>query len=166
VLCTIVRSIHILLIHNSCLRDLAGVVILTRIWSTTCGTRSMQLSAYCICEDNIEMDYEETGTGIWLEFNWLGIGSNDGFTFQGEWHFVFYKLLCVFSLDKRRVASEDIGLENREDGRGDPLRWLRDTLYPQTLALTSPTSGCRSVGVKLSFWIYALFGGSYLAMKE
>jgi hypothetical protein len=35
------------------------------------------------------------------------------------------------------------GLEN---GRGDSLRWLRDTLYPLKLALTSPTSGGRSVG--------------------
>jgi hypothetical protein len=31
--------------------------------------------------------------------------------------------------------------------RGDPLRWLRDTLYPQKLALTSPTSGGRSVSI-------------------
>jgi hypothetical protein len=28
----------------------------------------------------------------------------------------------------------------------DPSRWLRGTLYPQKLALTSPTSGGRSVG--------------------
>jgi hypothetical protein len=39
------------------------------------------------------------------------------------------------------------GLENREYGRGDPLRWPRDTLYPQKLPLTSPTSGGRSVGI-------------------
>jgi hypothetical protein len=32
-------------------------------------------------------------------------------------------------------------------GRRDPLRWPRDTLYPQKLALTSPTSGGRSVGI-------------------
>jgi hypothetical protein len=32
-------------------------------------------------------------------------------------------------------------------GVGDPLRWPRDTLYPQKLALTSPTSGGRSVGI-------------------
>jgi hypothetical protein len=38
------------------------------------------------------------------------------------------------------------GLESREYGHGDTLLWLRDTLYPQKLALTSPTSGCRSVG--------------------
>jgi hypothetical protein len=33
------------------------------------------------------------------------------------------------------------------NGRGDPLRWPRDTLYPQKLSLTSPTSGSCSVGV-------------------
>jgi hypothetical protein len=41
----------------------------------------------------------------------------------------------------------DSGLENRINGRGDPLRWPRDTLYPQKMALTSPTSGDRSVGI-------------------
>jgi hypothetical protein len=39
------------------------------------------------------------------------------------------------------------GLENREYGRGDPLRWPRDTLYPQKLELTLPTSCGRSAGV-------------------
>jgi hypothetical protein len=38
-------------------------------------------------------------------------------------------------------------LENREHSRGDPPRWPRDTLYPQTLALTSSKSGGRSVGI-------------------
>jgi hypothetical protein len=33
------------------------------------------------------------------------------------------------------------------NGRGDPLRWPRDTLYPLKLALTWPTSGGRSVGI-------------------
>ena len=33
------------------------------------------------------------------------------------------------------------------NGRGDPLRWPRDTLYAQKLALTSPTGGGRSVGI-------------------
>jgi hypothetical protein len=37
--------------------------------------------------------------------------------------------------------------ENRINDRGDPLHWPRDTLYPQKLALTSPTSGGRSVGI-------------------
>jgi hypothetical protein len=45
--------------------------------------------------------------------------------------------------------SSGSGLENWEYGRGDPLRWTRDTLYPQKLALTSPTSGDRSFGIVL-----------------
>jgi hypothetical protein len=38
-------------------------------------------------------------------------------------------------------------LQSREYGRGDPLRWSRDIFYLQTLALTSPTRGGRSVGL-------------------
>jgi hypothetical protein len=38
-------------------------------------------------------------------------------------------------------------LENREYCRRDLSRWLRGTLYPQKLAITSSTSGGRSVGV-------------------
>jgi hypothetical protein len=38
-------------------------------------------------------------------------------------------------------------LKTEFNGRGDPLRWPRDTLYPQKLVLTSPTSGGRSVGM-------------------
>jgi hypothetical protein len=42
--------------------------------------------------------------------------------------------------------SSGSGVERREYGRRDPLSWPRDTLYPQKLALTSPTSVGRSVG--------------------
>jgi hypothetical protein len=38
-------------------------------------------------------------------------------------------------------------LEIGEYSHGDPLRWPRRTLYPQKRALTSPTSGCRSLGI-------------------
>jgi hypothetical protein len=38
-------------------------------------------------------------------------------------------------------------LESREYGCRDPSRWLRGTLYPQTFALTLPTSGGRSVSI-------------------
>jgi hypothetical protein len=41
----------------------------------------------------------------------------------------------------------DILRETEINGRGDPLHWPRDTLYPQKLALTSPTSGGRSVDI-------------------
>jgi hypothetical protein len=43
--------------------------------------------------------------------------------------------------------SSGSGLESREYGRRDPSRWPRGNLYPQKMALTSPTSGRRSVGV-------------------
>jgi hypothetical protein len=43
--------------------------------------------------------------------------------------------------------SSGSGLETREYGREHPLRWPRDTVYPQKLALTSQTSGGRSVGI-------------------
>jgi hypothetical protein len=39
------------------------------------------------------------------------------------------------------------GLESREYDRRDTSRWPRGTLYPQKLALTSPKSGGRSVGI-------------------
>jgi hypothetical protein len=39
------------------------------------------------------------------------------------------------------------GVESPEYGRWDPSSWPRGTLYPQKLALTSPTSGGRSVGI-------------------
>jgi hypothetical protein len=41
--------------------------------------------------------------------------------------------------------SSGSGLENREYGRGDPLRWPRDTLYPQKVG-TSFANRRRSLG--------------------
>jgi hypothetical protein len=38
-------------------------------------------------------------------------------------------------------------LETEINGLGNPLGWPRDTLYPQKLALTSPTIGGRAVGI-------------------
>jgi hypothetical protein len=43
--------------------------------------------------------------------------------------------------------SNGSSLEKREYGHRDPLCWPRNTLYPQMLALTSTTSGGRSVGI-------------------
>jgi hypothetical protein len=47
--------------------------------------------------------------------------------------------------------SRGSGLENREYGRRDPSHWPRGTLYPQKLAVTSPTCGSRSVGIVRSW---------------
>jgi hypothetical protein len=43
--------------------------------------------------------------------------------------------------------SSGSGLESREYGRGDQLLLSRDILYLQYLALTSRTSGGRSIGI-------------------
>jgi hypothetical protein len=58
-------------------------------------------------------------------------------------------LLCLLSASCWFFARLILrpGLENREYGRKDPSRWPRSTLYPQKLALTSPTSGGGSVGI-------------------
>jgi hypothetical protein len=53
--------------------------------------------------------------------------------------FVFHLVFADFS-----------DLESREYGRRYPSRWPRGSLYPQKLALTSPTSGGRSVDIVLS----------------
>jgi hypothetical protein len=57
------------------------------------------------------------------------------------------KFFCEWTLLLLLFLNIYSGLENRQYGRGDPLRWPRDTLYPQKLALTSPISGGRSVGI-------------------
>jgi hypothetical protein len=45
------------------------------------------------------------------------------------------------------IKSNGSGLENQEYGRRDPSRLPRGTLYPQKLAISSLTSGGRSVGI-------------------
>jgi hypothetical protein len=51
----------------------------------------------------------------------------------------------IEELLERKISGSS--LENGEYGRSDSLRWPRDTLCPQRLALTSTTSGGRSVGI-------------------
>jgi hypothetical protein len=50
--------------------------------------------------------------------------------------------------------------------RGNLLRWPRDTLYPQTLALNSPKSGGRSVGIVRSRTRSTEFSFSFIAHKR
>jgi hypothetical protein len=47
--------------------------------------------------------------------------------------------------------SRGSGPESREYGRRDPSRRQRGTLYPRNLALTSPSSGGRSVDIARSW---------------
>jgi hypothetical protein len=68
--------------------------------------------------------------------------------------------------------SSGSGPENKINGRGDLLRWQRNALYPLKLALTSPTSGGRSVGIvrwrtkPRSFFITTGWRALILRMEE
>jgi hypothetical protein len=57
------------------------------------------------------------------------------------------KLCTEKSLCHTKEKSSVFGLETAITAVGDPLRWLRETPHLQKLALTSPTSGGRSVGI-------------------
>jgi hypothetical protein len=46
-----------------------------------------------------------------------------------------------------RTIEELLEWKRNGSGRGNSLRWPRNTLYTQRLALTSPTSGGHSVGI-------------------
>jgi hypothetical protein len=63
---------------------------------------------------------------------------------------------------KWNILRNITGLEIREYSRRDPSHWPRDTLYPQKLPLTSPTSGGRSVGIVRSLTQATKF--SYLVL--
>jgi hypothetical protein len=54
---------------------------------------------------------------------------------------------CEYSWGATWWKSSGSCLENREYGRRDLSRWPSGTLYPHKLAITSPTSGGRSVGI-------------------
>jgi hypothetical protein len=50
-----------------------------------------------------------------------------------------------FNIITQKVAAPVYKTEKY--GRRDPSRWLRGTFYAHKLAITSPTSGGRSVGI-------------------
>jgi hypothetical protein len=88
------------------------------------------------------------GQSSWLQIQRCGF---DSLRYQIFWEVVGLErgpLILVSAieelLERKGIGS---GLEIREYGRRDPSRLPRGTLYPQKLALSSPTSGDRSVGI-------------------
>jgi hypothetical protein len=62
-------------------------------------------------------------------------------------------------LGRKRNGS---GLKNQKCGRRNPLYWPRNTLYQQTLAVTSPTRGCRTIGIVRGYnWVTLFLGEIY-----
>jgi hypothetical protein len=89
-----------------------------------------------------------SGQSSWLQIQRPGFDSR---RYQIFWEVVGLKRrpLSLVSTTEELLGRKcsDSGLENREYGRRDPSRWPLCTLYQQRLALTSSTSGGRSVGI-------------------
>jgi hypothetical protein len=98
---------------------------------------------------------EESRPPLWYsdQSSWLQIQM---FGFVSRRYLIFWEIL---SLERNSLSlvstieellerkSSGSGLKSQECGRRDSSRWPRGTFYPQKLALTSPTSGFRSVGI-------------------
>jgi hypothetical protein len=97
---------------------------------------------------------EETASVVWRsQSSWLQIRRSG---FDSRRYQIFWEVLDLergpFSLVSTTEEllgrkSGGNGLEIWEYGRKDPSRWYRGALYPKKLALTSPTSGGRSVAI-------------------
>jgi hypothetical protein len=89
-----------------------------------------------------------SGQSSWLQIQRPGFYSR---RYQIFWEVVGLErgpLRLVTTIEELlETKSSGSGLEIREYGRRDPSRWPRGSLYLQKLALTSPTSGGRSVGI-------------------
>jgi hypothetical protein len=96
-----------------------------------------------------------TGTPLWSsgQSSWLQIqrAEFDSRRYQIFWEVVGLErgpLSLVSTIEELLGRkSRGFGLENQEYGHRDPSRWPLDILYPQTLALTSPTSGSLWIGI-------------------
>jgi hypothetical protein len=89
-----------------------------------------------------------SGQSSWLQIQGSGFNS---LRYQIYWEVVGLEqgpLSLVSTIEELfGRKSSGFSLESREYGRKEPSRSPRGTLYPQKLALTSPTSGGRSVGI-------------------
>jgi hypothetical protein len=92
--------------------------------------------------------YIYSGQSSWLQIQRSGFDSR---RYQIIWEVAGLELspLSYVSTIEELLERKSSGfaLDSREYGSRDPSRWPRGTLHPQKLALTSPTSGCHSVGI-------------------
>jgi hypothetical protein len=114
---------------------------------------------YCVCCE-VRTEFficyvEESRPPLWSrgQSSWLQI-QRPGFDsrcYQIFWEVVGLEwgLLTLVSTIEELLErkSSGSGLGSREYGSRDSSRWPRGTLYRQKFALTSLTSGCRSVGI-------------------
>jgi hypothetical protein len=99
-----------------------------------------------------------SGQSSWLQIQRSGFDSR---CYQIFWEVVGLEQgpLSLVSTNEELLErkSSGSGLEIRQYGRRDPSCWPRGTLYPEKLALTSPTSGCRWVGIFYRFKKYNVY---------
>jgi hypothetical protein len=93
-----------------------------------------------------------SGQSSWLQIQRFGFDSR---CYQIFWEVVGLERgpLSLVSTIEELLDRKSRGscLEKREYGRDNSSRWPHGTRYTQTLALTSPTSGGRSVGIVRSW---------------
>jgi hypothetical protein len=89
--------------------------------------------------------YSLTRPSLWSsgQSSWLRTQSSG---FDSRSYQIFWEVVGTTE-ELLEIKSRGSDLENQEYGRTDPLCWSRNTLYSQKLALTTPTSGGRSVGI-------------------
>jgi hypothetical protein len=93
-----------------------------------------------------------SGQNCWLQIQRLGFDSR---RYQPFWEAIGLERgpLSLVSAIEGLIGrkSSGYGLESRYYDRRDPSRWPRGSLYPQNLALTSPSSGGCSIGIVRSW---------------
>jgi hypothetical protein len=93
-----------------------------------------------------------SGQSSWLRLERSGFDSR---SYQIFWEVVGLERgpLSLVSTIEELLGRKSSGscLKNRDYSSRDPSRWPRGTLYPQKLALTSPTNSSRSVGIVCSW---------------
>jgi hypothetical protein len=114
----------------------------SRMFTSLRSNQIFLLSSKCI---SVGLPLWSNGQSSWLQIQRSGFGSRHYHIF---WELVDLQRgpLSLMRTTEKLLGwkNSGSGLETREYGRGDPLRWPRDTLYLQKSALTSPTSDGRS----------------------
>jgi hypothetical protein len=98
---------------------------------------------------------EESRPPLWSsgQSSWLQI---QGSGFDSQRYQIFWEVVGLERGPFNLVSTTEVllgrksscsGIESREYGRRDPLRWPRGILYPQNLALTLPTSSGCSISI-------------------
>jgi hypothetical protein len=110
--------------------------------------RVSSFGSFTIIYSHLPQTLWSSGQSSWLQIQRSGF---DFWRYQVFWKVVGLErgLLSIVSTTEELLErrSRGSGLENLKYGRRNPSRWPRGNLCQQKLALTSPTSGCRSIGI-------------------